>query len=188
MEWDNPGSDPSRLLFTCEHWQGQGGAHHSASLVTPASKDLASLSRAPTGMFRQWSVPSGPAPRRSESQASSEDLWKQEVERLCASRTPVRMLPYAMADKRFIRWVLLSHTGPGMRVGAPGDAPVRWMTQGRPITMVLQETAGARGREELLLAAVASPEAGGATAAGGGSKTAGPRFRALGGSSLRDWR
>lgn len=75
----------------------------SAPLVTPASKDLACLSRAPTGMFRQWSVQSGPAPRRSESQASSEDLWKQEVERLCASRTPVRMLPYAMADKRFIR-------------------------------------------------------------------------------------
>lgn len=58
-------------------------------------------------MFRQWSVQSGPAPRRSESQAASEELWEQEVERLCASRTPVRMLPYAMADKRFIRWVPL---------------------------------------------------------------------------------
>lgn len=54
-------------------------------------------------MFRQWSVQSGPAPRRPESQAASEELWEQEVERLCASRTPVRMLPYAMADKRFIR-------------------------------------------------------------------------------------
>ncbi|GAB1297113.1 Transmembrane channel-like protein 8 [Apodemus speciosus] len=54
-------------------------------------------------MFRQWSVQSGPAPRRPEPQAASEELWEQEVERLCASRTPVRMLPYAMADKRFIR-------------------------------------------------------------------------------------
>ncbi|XP_028608627.1 transmembrane channel-like protein 8 isoform X1 [Grammomys surdaster] len=54
-------------------------------------------------MFRQWSVQSEPVPRRPESQAASEELWEQEVERLCASRTPVRMLPYAMADKRFIR-------------------------------------------------------------------------------------
>ncbi|XP_034362357.1 transmembrane channel-like protein 8 isoform X2 [Arvicanthis niloticus] len=54
-------------------------------------------------MFRQWSVQSEPAPGRPESQAASEELWEQEVERLCASRTPVRMLPYAMADKRFIR-------------------------------------------------------------------------------------
>lgn len=82
-------------------------------LVTPASKDLAYLSRAPTGMFRQWSVQSGPASRRPESQAASEELWEQEVERLCASRTPVRMLPYSMADKRFIRWVPLSRGGGG---------------------------------------------------------------------------
>ncbi|XP_052053837.1 transmembrane channel-like protein 8 isoform X2 [Apodemus sylvaticus] len=81
---------------------GQGGARHPAPLDTPASKDLACLSRAPTGMFRQWSVQSWGS-RRPEPHAASEELWEQEVERLCASRMPVRMLPYAMADKRFIR-------------------------------------------------------------------------------------
>ncbi|KAL6085800.1 hypothetical protein STEG23_030361 [Scotinomys teguina] len=54
-------------------------------------------------MFRQWSVQSGPLLRRPDPQAAAEELWEEEVERLCASRTPVRMLPYAMADKRFIR-------------------------------------------------------------------------------------
>ncbi|XP_005350998.1 transmembrane channel-like protein 8 [Microtus ochrogaster] len=54
-------------------------------------------------MFRQWSVQSGPAPRRPGSLAAAEELWEEEVERLCASRAPVRMLPYAMADRRFIR-------------------------------------------------------------------------------------
>lgn len=152
---------PQQASFHCGHWQGQGGA--------PASKDLACLSRAPTGMFRQWSVQSGPAPRRPESQAASEELWEQEVERLCASRTPVRMLPYAMADKRFIRWVPLGYSGRaaqgwGGGGGPPEDASVRWITQGRPpVTTVLQGTAGARGSEDHLLAAVASPEAGGAT-------------------------
>lgn len=46
------------------------------------------------------------------------------MERLCASRAPVRMLPYAMADKRFIRWVL-HWTSCGGDEGAPEDAPVR---------------------------------------------------------------
>ncbi|CAO2646222.1 Transmembrane channel-like protein 8 [Lemmus lemmus] len=54
-------------------------------------------------MFRQWSVQSGPAPRRPGSLEAAEELWEEEVERLCASRAPVRMLPYAMADRRFIR-------------------------------------------------------------------------------------
>ncbi|XP_055448365.1 transmembrane channel-like protein 8 isoform X2 [Psammomys obesus] len=54
-------------------------------------------------MFRQCSVASGPAPRRPEPQAAADELWEQEVERLCASREPLRTLPYAMADKRFIR-------------------------------------------------------------------------------------
>lgn len=66
---------------------------------------------APTGMFRQWSVASGPAPQRPEPRAAAEELWEQEVERLCASREPLRTLPYAMADKRFIRWVLLGNAG-----------------------------------------------------------------------------
>lgn len=83
--------------------KGQGEAHHPAPAVPPESQAGACVSRAPPGMFRQWSVQSGPAPRRPDSQAAAEELWEEEVERLCASRAPVRMLPYAMADKRFIR-------------------------------------------------------------------------------------
>lgn len=44
-------------------------------------------------MLRQWSVQSGQA----------HELWEQEMERLFCSRAPVRTLPYAMVDKRFIR-------------------------------------------------------------------------------------
>lgn len=54
-------------------------------------------------MFRQWSAQSESASGLSEPQAAPEEPWEQEVERLCASRAPVRMLPYAMVDKRFIR-------------------------------------------------------------------------------------
>lgn len=90
-------------FFSLGPRQGQGEAHHPAPLDPPASKDRACLSRAPAGMFRQWSVQSGPAPRRPGSLAAAEELWEEEVERLCASRAPVRMLPYAMADRRFIR-------------------------------------------------------------------------------------
>ncbi|XP_029409407.1 transmembrane channel-like protein 8 isoform X2 [Nannospalax galili] len=54
-------------------------------------------------MLRQRSGQSGQGPWRPEPQAAAEALWEQEMERLCASRAPVRMLPYAMADKRFIR-------------------------------------------------------------------------------------
>lgn len=154
------------------------------SLVTPASKDLAYRSHAPTGMFRQWSVQSEPASRRPESQAASEELWEQEVERLCASRTPVRMLPCSMADRRFIRWVLLSRGG-----GGGGTRGCTWqMDDSRvlPVTTVLQGIAGARGSEDLP-ASVASPEAPSETVPEGGRATAGPRLRALGGSPLRDW-
>ncbi|XP_027281348.1 transmembrane channel-like protein 8 isoform X2 [Cricetulus griseus] len=79
--------------------KGRGEAHHPGAPLVPAeSKDRARPSRAPTGMSRQWSVQPGPGPR-----AAAEELWEEEVERLCASREPLRMLPYSMADKRFIR-------------------------------------------------------------------------------------
>lgn len=39
---------------------------------------------------------SGPEP-------AAEALWEQELARLCASRVPLRALPYAMVDKRLIR-------------------------------------------------------------------------------------
>ncbi|KAF6299949.1 transmembrane channel like 8 [Rhinolophus ferrumequinum] len=50
-------------------------------------------------MLRQWSVQSGQA----HGEPAGEELWEQEMERLFCSRAPVRTLPYAMVDKRFIR-------------------------------------------------------------------------------------
>lgn len=50
-------------------------------------------------MLRQWSVQSGQAP----GEPADPELWEQEMERLRASRAPVRTLPYAMADRRCIR-------------------------------------------------------------------------------------
>ncbi|XP_069916341.1 transmembrane channel-like protein 8 isoform X3 [Oryctolagus cuniculus] len=44
-----------------------------------------------------WSGP-GPGP-----EPAAEALWEQELARLCASRVPLRALPYAMVDKRLIR-------------------------------------------------------------------------------------
>ncbi|XP_036691259.1 transmembrane channel-like protein 8 isoform X4 [Balaenoptera musculus] len=60
-----------------------------------------------TEMLRQWSVQ---APGEPEPEPTGEELWEQEMERLCSSQEPVRVLPYAMVDKRFIRFVLLPLT------------------------------------------------------------------------------
>ncbi|XP_060058819.1 transmembrane channel-like protein 8 isoform X1 [Erinaceus europaeus] len=49
-------------------------------------------------MLRQ---PSGQAP--GEPAPAGEELWAEEMERLCASRSPVRELPYSMEDRRLIR-------------------------------------------------------------------------------------
>uniref|UniRef100_A0A8C9PP53 Transmembrane channel-like protein n=1 Tax=Spermophilus dauricus TaxID=99837 RepID=A0A8C9PP53_SPEDA len=43
------------------------------------------------------------APGEAEPPPAGEELWEQEMERLYASRAPVRTLPYALVDKRFIR-------------------------------------------------------------------------------------
>ncbi|XP_060146175.1 transmembrane channel-like protein 8 isoform X3 [Globicephala melas] len=51
-------------------------------------------------MLRQWSVQASGEP---EPEPAGEELWEQEMERLCSSQEPVRLLPYAMVDKRFIR-------------------------------------------------------------------------------------
>ncbi|XP_020744670.2 transmembrane channel-like protein 8 isoform X2 [Odocoileus virginianus] len=51
-------------------------------------------------MQRQWSVQ---APGEPEAEPGGEELWEQEMARLCLSQQPVRVLPYAMVDKRFIR-------------------------------------------------------------------------------------
>ncbi|XP_053426531.1 transmembrane channel-like protein 8 isoform X2 [Nycticebus coucang] len=54
-------------------------------------------------MLRQWSVQSGQAPEGPEQEMATDELWESEMERLCASRAPVRALPYPMADKRLLR-------------------------------------------------------------------------------------
>lgn len=54
-------------------------------------------------MLRQWPGQPGQAPGEADPEPGVEVLWEQEMERLCASRVPVRALPYAMVDKRCIR-------------------------------------------------------------------------------------
>ncbi|XP_013361428.1 PREDICTED: transmembrane channel-like protein 8 isoform X2 [Chinchilla lanigera] len=54
-------------------------------------------------MLHQWSAPSGQTPRGPGPPPEAEELWEQEMERLRASQEPLRSLPYAMTDKRFIR-------------------------------------------------------------------------------------
>ena len=49
-------------------------------------------------MQRQWSLQ---APGEPEAEPGGEELCEQEMERLCLSQQPVRVLPYAMVDKRF---------------------------------------------------------------------------------------
>lgn len=56
-------------------------------------------------MLRQWSVQSGQALVEPEPEPGVEELWEQEMERLWSSQALVRELPYAMVDKRLIRWV-----------------------------------------------------------------------------------
>ncbi|XP_038182402.1 transmembrane channel-like protein 8 isoform X2 [Arvicola amphibius] len=85
-------------------------------------------------MFRQWSVQSGPAPRRPGSLAAAEELWEEEVERLCASREPVRMLPYAMADRRFIRELREPE-------GVKTSCRQRWCRRGQVARQYLREAA-----------------------------------------------
>lgn len=81
-------------------------------------------------MLPQLSVCSERVSGEPEPEPVGEELWEQEMERLCSSREPVRALPYAMVDKRFIRWV------PGAQDTAEAerwgwgrhreDAPVGW--------------------------------------------------------------
>ncbi|KAM6175988.1 LOW QUALITY PROTEIN: transmembrane channel-like protein 8 [Erethizon dorsatum] len=54
-------------------------------------------------MLHQWSAQSGQTPRGPGPPPESEELWEQEMEWLRASQEPLRALPYAMMDKRFIR-------------------------------------------------------------------------------------
>ncbi|XP_033623583.1 transmembrane channel-like protein 8 isoform X3 [Fukomys damarensis] len=54
-------------------------------------------------MFHQWSAQPGRTPGGPGPQPEDEELWEQEMEWLRTSREPLRSLPYAMSDKRFIR-------------------------------------------------------------------------------------
>ncbi|XP_006869720.1 PREDICTED: transmembrane channel-like protein 8 [Chrysochloris asiatica] len=56
-------------------------------------------------MLRQRSVASSGQPpgEVQPGEPRAEELWEQEMERLCSSKAPVRTLPYSMADKRVIR-------------------------------------------------------------------------------------
>ncbi|XP_066093952.1 transmembrane channel-like protein 8 [Saccopteryx bilineata] len=56
-------------------------------------------------MLRQWSVLSGQSPGQPEPEPepAGEELWEQEMEWLHSSQASLRMLPYAMVDKRLIR-------------------------------------------------------------------------------------
>ncbi|XP_027986279.2 transmembrane channel-like protein 8 isoform X2 [Eptesicus fuscus] len=40
---------------------------------------------------------------RQSEEPGAEEPWEQEMERLCSSWAPLRTLPYAMADRRFLR-------------------------------------------------------------------------------------
>lgn len=100
----------------------------------------APASTSPAEMLRQWSVQSGQASGQSEPEPAGAELWEQEMERLWSSREPVRTLPYAMVDKRFIRWVPRVRAQPrpvvedGHHLFSSSAWPgwTRWVTQGRP--------------------------------------------------------
>ncbi|XP_021096825.1 transmembrane channel-like protein 8 isoform X2 [Heterocephalus glaber] len=54
-------------------------------------------------MFHEWSMQLGQTPGGPGPQPEAEELWEREMEWLRASQEPLRLLPYAMVDKRFIR-------------------------------------------------------------------------------------
>uniref|UniRef100_A0A8C4L7G1 Transmembrane channel-like protein n=1 Tax=Equus asinus asinus TaxID=83772 RepID=A0A8C4L7G1_EQUAS len=75
---------------------GKRGSQPGACNTTPCP---------PPEMLPQLSVCSERVSGEPEPEPVGEELWEQEMERLCSSREPVRALPYAMVDKRFIRMV-----------------------------------------------------------------------------------
>ncbi|XP_048222852.1 transmembrane channel-like protein 8 [Perognathus longimembris pacificus] len=54
-------------------------------------------------MWQQGSARVEDTPGNPEPGRAGEALWAQELERLCASRAPLRTLPYAMVDRRLVR-------------------------------------------------------------------------------------
>lgn len=83
-------------------------------------------------MLRQWSVQSGQAPGEpgEPGEPAGAELWESEMERLCASQAPVRTLPYAMVDRRFIRWVPERRPQPRPRWGRGSAARTRQLDGG----------------------------------------------------------
>lgn len=88
------------------------------------------LNPTPAEMLRQWSVQSRQALVEPEPEPGVEELWEQEMERLWSSQALVREVPYAMVDKRFIRWVSPGRDWVEARwwgwAERPEDAPVGW--------------------------------------------------------------
>ncbi|XP_036766292.2 transmembrane channel-like protein 8 isoform X3 [Manis pentadactyla] len=98
-------SPPPRIL-SLHFWarQSQHLEAHPTGAPHPSWGQHRTPNINPTSeMLRQWSVQSGQAPGEADPETGVEVLWEQEMERLCASRVPVRALPYAMVDKRCIR-------------------------------------------------------------------------------------
>lgn len=116
-----------------------------------------------------------------QARGGAEQLPQEELERVCACRTPVRALPYALQDRRCIRCV------PGRR-GRRG----RWgalASAGRafraPRTSS-QAAAGRYGAGRLVATPVAAQGTRGRTAAARRGTAAGPGLRTLEGGTLRD--
>ncbi|XP_004432881.1 PREDICTED: transmembrane channel-like protein 8 [Ceratotherium simum simum] len=89
-------------------------------------------------MLPQWSVQWERAPGEPEPEAAGEELWEQEMERLCSSQEPVRTLPYAMADKRFIRQL---REPEGVKTSCWQRWRRRWQTAGGRLGEAVQRLA-----------------------------------------------
>lgn len=122
-------TSPPRIV-SLHFWarQGQHLEAHPTGAPHPSWGQHRTPNINPTSeMLRQWPGQPGQAPGEADPEPGVEVLWEQEMERLCASRVPVRALPYAMVDKRCIRWVPEGREPRAVGVGRRRkDAPVGW--------------------------------------------------------------
>ncbi|XP_040845790.1 transmembrane channel-like protein 8 isoform X3 [Ochotona curzoniae] len=90
------GQTDAQDLRLCERLNAAPEADRSSLSFWPSVANPRPHSRSPhTDSVMLWS--------ESEPEPAAEALWEQEVVRLCTSRVPLRLLPYAMVDKRLIR-------------------------------------------------------------------------------------
>ncbi|XP_024902799.1 transmembrane channel-like protein 8 isoform X5 [Pteropus alecto] len=132
----------SRLGQVGPAWSKGAGCRGSppgACSLVPRAKTLRLAQQAPRSprppaeMLRQWSVQSGQAPGEP-GEPAGEELWESEMERLCSSQAPVRTLPYAMVDRRFLRQLREPE-------GVKTPYWRRWRRRGRTAKRSLEETA-----------------------------------------------